>query len=193
MILGSHNSMTYLKPSKWYQRLARFCYRNQSISLCEQIKAGVCYFDIRVRKNKDDKWVFAHGLVEFKFDKYLYDIYEYMYLLNVYSENNFIVKLTLEITKPDIKQEEQFKTLCINLKYAHSRITFVGGTAKYDWNTKIYDFRNTDFSIHKYKSAERATVMPIIHSILNNEKYLKTYKNTDRTLVLDFIKPNMFK
>ena len=63
MILGSHNSFTYLPPSRWWMWATAPWSRCQSKSLAEQIKAGVRFFDVRCKWNdRQGTFVVAHGL-----------------------------------------------------------------------------------------------------------------------------------
>ena len=69
-MIGSHNSMSYLPPKRWYWRLFTPFWRCQDKTIEEQIKAGVKFFDLRVVwDRKLDCWQFAHGLVQFGWKK----------------------------------------------------------------------------------------------------------------------------
>lgn len=66
-MIGSHNTMTYLKPKFLIFRPFSFLWRCQDKDLDEQKKLGVKYLDIRVRYSKrDELWYFCHGLVDLK-------------------------------------------------------------------------------------------------------------------------------
>ncbi len=67
-MIGTHNSMTYLKAkSKVWEAIAGY-WRCQDKTLSEQIDAGVRWFDIRVAYDSNAKgsvyWKFAHGEVD---------------------------------------------------------------------------------------------------------------------------------
>lgn len=67
-MIGSHNSMTYLKASsKVWEKLSAY-WRCQDKTIDEQIAAGVRWFDIRVAYDKSARgssfWKFAHGEVD---------------------------------------------------------------------------------------------------------------------------------
>ena len=64
MNIATHNSGTGEKSGGWLSRLFFIFAKCQSKTLVEQYKAGVRLFDLRIRKNKKGKWVFAHGLWE---------------------------------------------------------------------------------------------------------------------------------
>lgn len=63
-MLGSHNSMSYLKPIHWWQRWQKPWYRCQEINLVQQYKQGVRYFDIRVNLIHGE-WHFVHNKIDF--------------------------------------------------------------------------------------------------------------------------------
>lgn len=68
---GSHNTMTYLKPQKWWMRLINFTSRCQNKDIDAQYAAGVRYFDIRVCIGKDDTLpeYYGHGLLRYMADR----------------------------------------------------------------------------------------------------------------------------
>lgn len=72
--LGSHNTMTYLPVRQWYLKPFWWMARCQSKDIKEQSKY-TDFFDIRVRFDKNDNPVFAHGLIEYKFD---YEVFKYI-------------------------------------------------------------------------------------------------------------------
>lgn len=61
-MIGSHNTMTYLQPKKWWQKLIRFTARCQDKDIIEQYNRGARVFDIRI--NYDD-FTYSHGLVDY--------------------------------------------------------------------------------------------------------------------------------
>lgn len=65
-ILGAHNANTYLKPRKWWMRLINFTSKCQKLTIYEQFKHGVRYFDFRIRYDKKlGMFINCHGLVEY--------------------------------------------------------------------------------------------------------------------------------
>lgn len=63
MKLATHNSGTGEKGGGWARLFSIFAIC-QSKTIVGQYDAGARLFDIRIRKNKKGKWVFAHGLWE---------------------------------------------------------------------------------------------------------------------------------
>ena len=97
-MIGTHDSFTYLSPRNKIFKLFSFLWRTQTKSLEEQLKLGVQYFDVRVRRSRN-KWRVCHGIVDFNltFNR-LSDIFNYM---------PGRVRLILE--KGDILDESLFK------------------------------------------------------------------------------------
>ena len=63
-MVGSHDSFTYLPSRHKVLEVFSFMWRTQNKSIEEQIKTGVSFLDIRVRRVKQN-WVVCHGLVDF--------------------------------------------------------------------------------------------------------------------------------
>lgn len=68
MVLGSHNSWSYLPVRKWWMRPIAFMARCQSVDIREQYELGVRCFDLRIRFDNDWNILFAHGIVEYDVD-----------------------------------------------------------------------------------------------------------------------------
>jgi hypothetical protein len=67
MVLGSHNSWSYLKAAKWYKRPFAFMARCQRVDIRTQYELGVRCFDLRLRVNNDGNLYIAHGLCEYQY------------------------------------------------------------------------------------------------------------------------------
>lgn len=66
MILGSHNSWSYLPPRHWWMRPFAFMARCQSKTIQEQYELGVRCFDLRVRTDRYAYPHVYHGSMEYK-------------------------------------------------------------------------------------------------------------------------------
>jgi len=64
-MLGSHNSFSYLTPTKWWMKLLSPWSKCQNKTIVEQYNAGVRYFDVRVAFNKDGSMRLVHNWVEY--------------------------------------------------------------------------------------------------------------------------------
>ena len=51
MKIGSHNSITYATPRKWWMKLFAWAARCQEIPIEEQFKMGIRLFDFRYKIN----------------------------------------------------------------------------------------------------------------------------------------------
>ena len=61
-MIGSHDTMTYLKSTSWLYNNCKKYWKCQCKTLDEQYKFGIRMFDFRVYLSKG-KWKFAHGKV----------------------------------------------------------------------------------------------------------------------------------
>lgn len=140
-MIGTHNTMSYLPPKRWWMRPLRVFARCQRKTLTEQIAAGVRVFDLRVY-NEGGHWCFAHGLMKFKGAEL------YGTLAAIPAES--VVRVILERCHDD---SIAFRDLCAWLE-GHSRnLTFIGGRRKRDW-ALLYDFKGNrdypEYMIHQH-------------------------------------------
>lgn len=145
-IIGTHNSMTYLRPRNWWMRVVEKWAKCQDRDLQEQMEVGNC-FDLRVFY-KRGKWNFAHGLCEYTSR----DIFEVLNELKEHAGNKALfVRIILE--KGD-DMSTAFTGLCKQLEDTYPTINFFGGNRKSDW-AKLYtfkcDFLDTD--VHQFVSS----------------------------------------
>lgn len=177
MKLASHNSMTYLKPEKWWMYPFNFMAKCQDKAIDEQYDKGVRWFDLRIGFNKDGIPKFKHGLMTYKAN--VDSVIEW--LIN---KNDVIIRITSEDDKPG------FIDFCRYLEntYGHR---FCGGHRKIDYK-KIYNFTPViDYNlIEKYSSVpgnpKIYSIWPWLYAKLHNKENKKNYiKNS--YLMLDFI------
>ena len=103
MILGTHNSLTYLPPKKWWGYLIRCFARCQRLTIEEQINGGVRYFDIRIRFTNDGIPIIAHGLVEYKGN-----IFDILTILSTIKDKCYVRVLLETMKDADNKQKYYF-------------------------------------------------------------------------------------
>ena len=137
-MLGSHNTMTYLPPKKWWMKFINWTAKCQEVDILEQYKLGVRWFDLRVRfvddgSNKVRNWEpeFGHGLISYKGD-----VFDTIKALNDIGESPVYVRVLLETSKPDDLQETCFRRFCTIIEDSYKNLQFIGGEAKYDWKKK---------------------------------------------------------
>lgn len=79
-ILGAHNANTYLEPRKWWMKLINFTSKCQKLTINDQFKHGVRYFDLRIRYDKKlGMFINCHGLVEY-YESLSITVYNLTYL-----------------------------------------------------------------------------------------------------------------
>ena len=67
MMLGSHNSWSYLPAKKWWMSPFKFVAKCQNINIRDQYNIyNVRCFDLRIRFNDKNELTVAHGLMEYK-------------------------------------------------------------------------------------------------------------------------------
>lgn len=186
--LGSHDSMTYLPPKKWYLYPFRFMARCQSKSIEEQYeKYGIRMFDLRVSFDKKNNPEFRHGVIAYKGD-----VEKVLSYLNT---KRAAVRLVLEeyYDDKDNRQEDLFKYYCAIWKAQYSNIKFFGGIRKRDW-TVIYPFKYNPKYDDKYSSNNKngttGTILddwfPWLYARFNNRKNIE--EGTDKPwLFIDFV------
>lgn len=188
MILGSHNTMTYLPVRQWYFKPLFWTARCQSKTLWEQFQYGARLFDFRVRFNKSGDLVFAHGPIEFKGDvnTVLEDLNSWAQGYNVY------VRIILESNsrmKDQDEQEEHFRYFCESIQEDYKNLIFFGGNRKYDW-TVIYDFGTQEPVLDdKYSSTTGSKLddlWPWLYARTHNKKLLENGTDKD-VLFIDYI------
>ncbi|MCI6404172.1 MAG: hypothetical protein MR820_08870, partial [Prevotella sp.] len=79
-MIASHNSLTYLRPVKWWMRLFNFIAKCQSKTIKEQYEDyKVRMFDFRVDFDKNNNLLVKHGLAVYNFStKEMMDILNYL-------------------------------------------------------------------------------------------------------------------
>ena len=108
--LGTHNSMTYMKP-RTTQMLAMWPFAKcQSMTYTEQYDFGVRFFDLRIRFI-DGKPYFAHGEVEFT----EVDAYTVLDYLN--QKGDCAVNLVLETLPRSVKPSMKLSRLCVRRQW----------------------------------------------------------------------------
>lgn len=75
IMIGSHNTMSYLPIVNWWQRWQKRWCCCQSKNIEEQYALGVRFFDIRVRYI-NNAWHFVHNKIDF--DKVDYNVFQFL-------------------------------------------------------------------------------------------------------------------
>ena len=191
MKLGSHNTMTYLRPKVFWQRLLPFIGRCQSVDYKVQHSLGAVGYDLRLFWGDDGKLEYRHGFLRFPAD----NIDE---VLSYAESNNIIVRVLLEVrsyNKPWISNIDElrsrFKAYCSEIEEKYPSILFFGGQESGS-GEKLYTFKNDtgNLAIEELHSSVTSLfkshnkflrmiddLFPIIYSLIKNEKNIRAYQN----------------
>lgn len=184
--LGSHNSMTYLKPKKWYMYPFQFMARCQSKSIEEQYeKYDIRVFDLRISYDINCNIEFRHGLIAYKGD-----VKKTLEYLNS-RKTKVYVRLLLEVGEyaQDLeKQEWMFTLSCEEFEKNYPNIKFFCGRRKFDWK-EVYKFKFKEPDIIQKVSSMQGSKLddlwPWLYAKLNNRKSLREIDKG--WLFLDFV------
>jgi hypothetical protein len=188
MILGTHNSWTYLKPRKWWMYLLRFTARCQDKDIYEQYtKYGVRSFDLRVRFDGDD-FVISHGIIKYKITKE--EILKQLDWLN--EKGDVWVRYIHELRDEKTYTEERivkFKEFGSYLEEKYPNIKFWCGRNLFNWEIDYKCKYNP--SCEEFCSSVREPKLiddwyPRLYAWLNNSKIKKNGTDKD-IMAIDFV------
>lgn len=208
MILGSHNTMTYLKPRKWWMWFGKFIAKCQKLDYKQQYESGVRWFDLRISFPKDKNGnhehpVFSHGLMDYK-GSTPEEVLEY---LN--TKNDVYCRIVLE--KGGEFELDLFKFYVLQWMNTYSNLNVTQIAKKGQWvNILEPNSKNPSGLNDKYASANGYypqyqnwpgvlrnktwsgyiydDLYPWVYAKLNNKKNIEKYKNQDIILLIDFVK-----
>lgn len=138
-IIGTHNSMTYLRPQKWYGWFMIPFARCQRKTIEQQWNDGARWFDLRIRFTKQGEPYFAHGLYECTHEVNPAHVLEELYKLMFRDNEQAVVRLILEDPDKQNHNVFYFKELCHSWRQCYKEIRFFGGNRKGDW-AQIVEF-----------------------------------------------------
>ena len=181
MLIGSNNTLTYLRPSSWWSRIFKGFGKSQELPYDIQYNYnGVRWFDFR-----------------FKIDKYghvmhIGEIYE---MLDFFDKREDVwVRITLDAPKSDDTAERRFKDACRIIDRIYTNVNLFGGYRQCD-KAVLYEF---DW---ERKNKMMSTVSPPEWSRLYrfiskwfpcligrlNRSYIEEYQKRFCFLVLDYV------
>lgn len=178
-MIGSHNTFTYMRPSKWWMYPLIPFARCQSRSIKEQAKRGAMLADIRVRYNKDrDTWEVCHGPV-------------------TYCTINEAVARILETPIRKVRILIEGKCSGDELKWLedylnlYPELFFYEGKRKSDWTQALYNVPSL-FVYQNVGSMQSwyGKICPWLYKIFNKseiKRSLETAKETQIICTFDFL------
>lgn len=189
MILGSHNSWSYLPVKQWYLKPLAFTARCQNVDIKTQYeKYGVRCFDLRVRFTPTDGLIIAHGIIEYKYNYYnLIDDLAYLD-----SKGDCCIRVLHETRNKKqytVYSKNSFIDFCDYIKRTFNRIKFWCGRNLYNWEVD-YDFEYKPECEENYSSVKAPKLIddwwPWLYAKRHNKEIIE--KGTDKDILLmDFV------
>ena len=142
MVIGSHNSWSYLRPKKWWMRLIAFTARCQRVDIKKQYELGVRCFDLRFRFKRHMDMEIAHGPVVYDLTGFFagQDLYFLDQKGDCYVRVIHEVRTEEQYTKTAV---ELFQAECEGIERRFKNIQFWCGRNLYNWE-RDYTFKGDE-------------------------------------------------
>ena len=195
MLIGSNNSLTYLKPSNIWSRLKVWLVKCQEVDYDEQYTFwGVRYFDIRLYTNK-------HNHIMAKNDTQEYSLFSFYEILDYMDKRGDVVmNVTLDASFDDHMKgnypsvEKKFIETCHIIDSIYHNITFCGGNRKFD-GKELYKFKKGG-DIKTREVISPSEWSPVYRFVTKwmpfligrfNRKYIEQFSDRHVFLVLNYV------
>ena len=192
MLIGSSNSLTYLRPSSWWSKVFRLFNKCQSATFKEQYDyCGVRLFDLRLYADKHCHIIARNGNTKYS----IFSLYE---ILNYFDRKGDVaVKITFESTFNDVVSDseyrrikEKFVQVCKIIETIYPNINYFGGYRSHDHKV-LYNFKyemdnGVPNIIDKTGNSWLSKRIPIL-SCLKNRYNIRKYEDEDGFLLLNFV------
>ena len=186
MILGSHNSWSYLPPKKWWMKPFRFVAQCQDWDIRTQYEHGVRCFDLRLQYDGDNLCV-VHGQMVYKITcaELLVDLD----WLN--KQDDVYVRILHDARTKKLHNEravKHFQNYCAAFEQLFPNIKFWCGKNLYNW-TNDYEFKNNPSCEERYSSVTLPKIddiCPRYYAKKHNKEIYKEGTNKD-ILLIDFV------
>lgn len=190
MIIGSHNSWSYLRPKKWWMRLIAFTAKCQRHSIAEQyLVDDVRCFDLHIRINKLGVTTVVHGPIEYCNLSELFDLFRFFN-----ERGNVYVRMLLDVrTKYAMadydNQAFYFGLWCEEFERTYPNITFWCGRMVKGWRL-AYKFRQEPTCDEMYGSVMKPKwfwgIYPWLYAKIHNRKNLTNGTESD-IMLIDYV------
>lgn len=205
MLIGSHNTMTYLKPRKWWMWFGKFIAKCQKLTIEEQYDKGAIWFDIRISFPKTkigyDKPIFSHGSMDYK-GRDVETVLQFLDRKGAYCRialekggetekelfKNYVVKWMKEYPNVKFTQIAK-KDEWVNLITPNAVLPYTSKDAYASCNGSYPQYNNLP-GILRAKSWSGLLIddlYPWFYAKFNNKKNIKKYKDEDILLLMDFV------
>jgi hypothetical protein len=192
MLIGSNNSLTYLRPSSWWSKIFKIFGRCQELTYFEQYEyCGVRLFDLRLYADKHLHIIAKNG----KFKYSIFSLYEILNYLD--KKGDVTVKITfgasLNDSKSDIEYlriENKFMQICKIVETIYPNINYIGGRRAFD-DKLLHEFNyekehGTPKIIYETSNNILYKLFPILLA-MKNKKSIQKYENENIFLLLDYV------
>lgn len=193
MIIGSHNSWSFLRPRKWWMRLIAFTARCQRYDIRTQYETyGVRCFDLRLRFTDQGNIIIAHGLVEYENhqQRLLFDELPFLD-----KKGDVFVRVILETRSKKQYTPLQvscFRQYCQKFVEIYPNIHFWCGRNLFNWEVD-YAFKEEPTCEEKYSSVCPPKVIddwwPWLYAWIHNPKNISQGTKSD-ILLIDYVDIN---
>ena len=186
MIIGSHNSWSYLPPKQWWMRPFAFMARCQSCDIQAQYeKYGVRCFDLRIRFTNKGAVCISHGYADYKIN--IDSINNQLAWLN--SKGDCYVRILHEVRNEKQYTSESislFRAFCSKLENEYLNIRFWCGRNLFNWEYD-YQFCHVEPTCEEnYASVSKPRLiddwLPYLYALLNNKDIIA--KGTEKEILL---------
>lgn len=110
MLIGSNNSLTYLRPSSWWSRLFRWFSRCQSATYKEQYEyCGVRLFDLRLYADEHCHIIAKNGNTRYS----IFSLYEILSYFD--KKGDVIIRISFDVTVSDMVNDSEYNRIEENL------------------------------------------------------------------------------
>ena len=198
MILGSHNSWSFLPPRKWWQKALAFTARCQRLNIQQQYEAGVRCFDLRLRRINGD-WHVVHNSFDYaNFDAPYFDppftgpdVWKDLLWLDFKAD--CLVRVVHDVRREkDYKEEDvrEFMSVCHAIQRDFKHIKFWCGRNLYNWQVD-YAFDFQPQCTEMYASVCSPHLIddwfPLLYACRNNAWIRREDYKPDEVLLIDFV------
>lgn len=186
---GSHNTLTYARPLKWWGWPLLPIWRCQSKDIDRQIDEGTIGFDIRVAfDRRSSQWRGAHGPVLLNVDP--------IRVINTIQMRRpgAYVRVILE-REDNLEVRFRFAELCEHLERIFPELNFFGGNLKSTW-AQVYAFSSLKgqaaeeklLQINGAMCSRWGKIWPWLWWRLNRESIKPRLKTPNHAIILtDFV------
>ena len=188
MVLGSHNSWSYLKPKVWWKRPFAFIGKCQDKDIKTQYEEyNVRCFDLRIKYDRSGTPVISHGFLEF--DITMDELYEDLKWLN--SKGDVYLRILFEArTRKEYEIGKYFfGETCAMIEKKFKKLKCWCGRNLYNWEVD-YNFNNHPTCTEKYSSVCSPKWIddwwPRLFALRKNKKIKEEGTYSD-ILLIDFV------